>query len=90
MLTISGLTYRIGGRTLLNEAGAQIPAGNRDVIVLTNAYTAGASVITLWDTEADLDCFEAGGTGVAWGAAQVPWPLGATRCPGWATSPSCR
>src|SRR5439155_1757166 len=36
MLTISGLTYRIGGRTLLNEASAQIPAGSKVGLVGRN------------------------------------------------------
>src|SRR2546423_10317486 len=36
MLTISSLTYRIGGRTLLNEAGAQIPAGSKVGLVGRN------------------------------------------------------
>src|SRR5436190_3380669 len=36
MLTISGLTYRIGGRTLLNDASAQIPAGSKVGLVGRN------------------------------------------------------
>src|SRR3981189_1717187 len=43
MLTISGLTYRIGGRTLLNEAGAQIPAGSKGGLVGRNG--AGKSTL---------------------------------------------
>ncbi len=43
MLTISGLTYRIGGRTLLNEAGAQIPAGSKVGLVGRNG--AGKSTL---------------------------------------------
>ncbi len=36
MLTISDLTYRIGGRTLLSEASAQIPAGHKVGVVGRN------------------------------------------------------
>src|SRR5712671_974337 len=43
MLTISGLTYRIGGRTLLNEAVAQIPAGSKVGLVGRNG--AGKSTL---------------------------------------------
>src|SRR5437879_12892925 len=43
MLTISGLTYRIGGRTLLNDAGAQIPAGSKVGLVGRNG--AGKSTL---------------------------------------------
>src|ERR1051326_1376159 len=45
MLTISGLTYRIGGRALLNEASAQIPAGGKVGLVGRN----GAGKSTLLD-----------------------------------------
>src|SRR5438067_2572254 len=45
MLTISGLTYRIGGRALLNEASAQIPAGSKVGLVGRN----GAGKSTLLD-----------------------------------------
>ena len=45
MLTITGLTYRIGGRTLLNEASAQIPAGSKVGLVGRN----GAGKSTLLD-----------------------------------------
>src|SRR5690348_13899348 len=45
MLTISGLTYRIGGRALLNEANAQIPAGGKVGLVGRN----GAGKSTLLD-----------------------------------------
>jgi ATP-binding cassette subfamily F protein 3 len=45
MLTISGLTYRIGGRALLNEASAQIPAGGKFGLVGRN----GAGKSTLLD-----------------------------------------
>src|SRR5438067_1100266 len=45
MLTISGLTYRIGGRALLNEATAQIPAGGKVGLVGRN----GAGKSTLLD-----------------------------------------
>jgi ATP-binding cassette, subfamily F, member 3 len=45
MLTISGLTYRIGGHTLLNEASAQIPAGSKVGLVGRN----GAGKSTLLD-----------------------------------------
>src|SRR5215472_3970229 len=43
MLTISGLTYRIGGRTLLNEASAQIPTGSKVGLVGRNG--AGKSTL---------------------------------------------
>src|SRR5258706_3027451 len=43
MLTISGLTYRIGGRILLTEAGAQIPAGSKVGLVGRNG--AGKSTL---------------------------------------------
>jgi ATP-binding cassette subfamily F protein 3 len=43
MLTISGLTYRIGGRTLLNETSAQIPARSRVGLVGRNG--AGKSTL---------------------------------------------
>jgi ATP-binding cassette subfamily F protein 3 len=43
MLTISGLTYRIGGHTLLNEASAQIPARSRIGLVGRNG--AGKSTL---------------------------------------------
>src|SRR5437588_2353737 len=43
MLTISGLTYRIGGRTLLNDASAQIPAGSKVGLVGRNG--AGKSTL---------------------------------------------
>jgi energy-coupling factor transport system ATP-binding protein len=43
MLTISGLTYRIGGRALLNEASAQIPAGGKVGLVGRNG--AGKSTL---------------------------------------------
>jgi ATP-binding cassette subfamily F protein 3 len=43
MLTISGLTYRIGGHTLLNEASAQIPARSRVGLVGRNG--AGKSTL---------------------------------------------
>src|SRR5437764_57864 len=43
MLTISGLTYRIGGRALLNEASAQIPAGSKVGLVGRNG--AGKSTL---------------------------------------------
>src|SRR5437764_13047788 len=43
MLTISGLTYRIGGRTLLNETSAQIPAGSKVGLVGRNG--AGKSTL---------------------------------------------
>ena len=36
MLTISGLTYRIGGHTLLHEASAQLPAGSKVGLVGRN------------------------------------------------------
>src|SRR5215831_14896788 len=45
MLTISGLVFRIGGRALLNEAGAQIPAGSKVGLVGRN----GAGKSTLLD-----------------------------------------
>src|SRR5436190_21605158 len=48
MLTISGLTYRVGGRhgrALLNEANAQIPDGSRLGLVGRN----GAGKSTLLD-----------------------------------------
>src|SRR5438094_7681527 len=45
MLTISGLIYRIGGRALLNEASAQIPAGGKVGLVGRN----GAGKSTLLD-----------------------------------------
>jgi len=45
MLTISGLTYRIGGRALLNEASTQIPAGGKVGLVGRN----GAGKSTLLD-----------------------------------------
>src|SRR5437762_5727595 len=45
MLTISGLTYRIGGRALWNEASAQIPAGGKVGLVGRN----GAGKSTLLD-----------------------------------------
>ena len=45
MLTISGLTYRIGGHALLNEASAQIPAGSKVGLVGRN----GAGKSTLLD-----------------------------------------
>src|SRR4051794_31718086 len=45
MLRISGLTYRIGGRALLNEASAQIPAGGKVGLVGRN----GAGKSTLLD-----------------------------------------
>src|ERR1700732_2948826 len=45
MLTISGLTYRIGGHTLLKEASAQIPAGSKVGLVGRN----GAGKSTLLD-----------------------------------------
>ena len=45
MLTISGLAYRIGGRALLNEASAQIPAGGKVGLVGRN----GAGKSTLLD-----------------------------------------
>jgi ATP-binding cassette subfamily F protein 3 len=45
MLTISGVTYRIGGRALLNEASAQIPAGGKVGLVGRN----GAGKSTLLD-----------------------------------------
>jgi len=45
MLTISGLTFRIGGRALLNEASAQIPAGSKAGLVGRN----GAGKSTLLD-----------------------------------------
>src|SRR3954462_11021966 len=48
MLTISGLTYRVGGRqgrTLLNEANAQIPDGSKIGLVGRN----GAGKSTLLD-----------------------------------------
>src|SRR5207248_1995825 len=43
MLTISGLTYRIGGRALLNEAGAPIPAGGK--VGLVGRKRAGKSTL---------------------------------------------
>src|SRR5437667_1983963 len=43
MLTISGLTYRIGGHTLLNETSAQIPARSRVGLVGRNG--AGKSTL---------------------------------------------
>src|SRR2546426_298892 len=43
MLTISGLTYRIGGHTLLNETSAQIPARSRGGLVGRNG--AGKSTL---------------------------------------------
>src|SRR5258707_11463394 len=43
MLTVSGLTYRIGGRTLLNEAGGQTPAGSKVGLVGRNG--AGKSTL---------------------------------------------
>jgi ATP-binding cassette, subfamily F, member 3 len=43
MLTISGLTYRIGGRALLSEASAQIPAGSKVGLVGRNG--AGKSTL---------------------------------------------
>src|SRR5947207_6794871 len=43
MLTISGLTYRIGGRPLLNETSAQIPAGSKVGLVGRNG--AGKSTL---------------------------------------------
>ena len=48
MLTISGLTYRVGGRhgrALLNEANAQIPDGSKIGLVGRN----GAGKSTLLD-----------------------------------------
>src|SRR3954454_11293107 len=45
MLTISGLTYRIGGGAPLNEASAQIPAGGKVGLVGRN----GAGKSTLLD-----------------------------------------
>ncbi|MBV9585642.1 MAG: ABC-F family ATP-binding cassette domain-containing protein [Alphaproteobacteria bacterium] len=45
MLTISGLTYRIGGHALLNEANAQVPAGGKVGLVGRN----GAGKSTLLD-----------------------------------------
>ena len=48
MLTISGLTYRVGGRhgrALLNEANAQIPDGSKLGLVGRN----GAGKSTLLD-----------------------------------------
>src|SRR5438094_4747590 len=45
MLTISGLIYRVGGRALLNEASAQIPAGSKVGLVGRN----GAGKSTLLD-----------------------------------------
>src|ERR1043165_6567911 len=43
MLTISDLTYRIGGRALLNEASAQIPAGGK--VGLVGRTGAGKSTL---------------------------------------------
>jgi ATP-binding cassette subfamily F protein 3 len=43
MLTISGLTYRIGGHTLLHEASAQLPAGSKVGLVGRNG--AGKSTL---------------------------------------------
>src|SRR5215470_954358 len=43
MLTISGLVFRIGGRTLLNEASAQIPTGSKVGLVGRNG--AGKSTL---------------------------------------------
>jgi len=51
MLTISGLTYRIGGRTLLNEASAQIPAGGKVGLVGRNG--AGKSTLVALITGLD-------------------------------------
>src|SRR5947208_3360453 len=45
MLTISGLTYRIGGRTLIDAASAQIPDGAKIGLVGRN----GAGKSTLLD-----------------------------------------
>src|SRR5919199_4233185 len=45
MLTLCGVTYRIGGRVLLNEASAQIPAGSKVGLVGRN----GAGKSTLLD-----------------------------------------
>src|SRR5438105_10645126 len=45
MLTISGLTYRIGGRTLIDAAGVQIPDGAKIGLVGRN----GAGKSTLLD-----------------------------------------
>src|SRR5260370_39480823 len=43
MLTISGLTYRIGGHTMLNGASVQIPARSRVGLVGRNG--AGKSTL---------------------------------------------
>ena len=43
MLTISGLTYRIGGHTLLHETSAQLPAGSKVGLVGRNG--AGKSTL---------------------------------------------
>jgi ATP-binding cassette, subfamily F, member 3 len=43
VLTISGLTYRIGGRTLLQETSAQLPAGSKTGLVGRNG--AGKSTL---------------------------------------------
>src|SRR5438105_15275207 len=43
MMTTSGLTYRIGGHTLLNETSAQIPARSRVGLVGRNG--AGKSTL---------------------------------------------
>src|SRR5262249_61301236 len=43
MLTIPGLVFRSGGRTLLNEASAQIPAGSKVGLVGRNG--AGKSTL---------------------------------------------
>src|SRR5579884_2271961 len=45
MLTISGLTYRIGGRALIDGAGVQVPAGAKLGLVGRN----GAGKSTLLD-----------------------------------------
>src|SRR6266436_9393677 len=45
MLTIAGLTYRIGGRALLDQASAQIPDGSKVGLVGRN----GAGKSTLLD-----------------------------------------
>ncbi len=80
MLSITNLTYRVGGRTLIEDAGVQISAGQRVGLVGRNG--AGKStLLALIRGELHPDA----GSGRLWKRARIGWV--AQEAPGGAVTP---